>query len=236
MAPLIWRPRHLTRSPREERRLEAARLLQAGRLSQAEIARRLGVSRMAVSQWAKHLRQHPDDLASLKSRPRPGRPPRLTAGQWPHVRQRLTQGTLRAGFETERWTRQRIRALLVVAFGVHDHAHDLARRLKALRWSPQEPTVYAREREEALVQAWLTHDWRRMKKRPAARGLQSCSSTKQGFPSAPRWPRRGLRSARRLPCGESVNAANSLQSSDSGSPARLTRAMLSTPSGRRISW
>ncbi len=169
---MIWRPRHLTRTQREERRLEAARLLQAGRLSQAEIARRMGVSRMAVSKWAKQLRQHPDDFASLKSRPRPGRPSRLTAGQWQRVRQRLTQGALRAGFETERWTLQRIRALIVVDFGVHYHAHYLARRLKALGWSPQEPAVYARERDEAQVQAWLTRDWRRIKKRPAARGLK----------------------------------------------------------------
>lgn len=147
-------------------------MLQAGRLSQAEIARRLGVSRMAVSKWAKQLRQHPDDFASLKSRPRPGRPSRLTAGQWQRVLQRLTQGALRAGFETERWTLQRIRALIVVDFGVHYHAHYLARRLKALGWSPQEPAVYARERDEAQVQAWLTRDWRRIKKRPAARGLK----------------------------------------------------------------
>ncbi len=169
---MIWRPRHLTRTQREERRLEAARLLQAGQLSQAEIARRMGVSRMAVSKWAKQLRQPQDDLASLECRPRPGRPPRLTAGQWQHVLQRLTQGALRAGFETERWTLQRIRAFIVVEFGLHYHAHYLARRLKALRWSPQEPAVYARERDEALVQAWLTRDWRRSKKRPAARGLK----------------------------------------------------------------
>jgi transposase len=62
--------------------------------------------------------------------------------------------------------------LIVVEFGVHYHAHYLARRLKALGWSPQEPAVYARERDEALVRAWLTRDWRRIKKRPAARGLK----------------------------------------------------------------
>ena len=169
---MIWRPRSLTRTQREERRLEAARLLQAGQLSQAEIARRIGVSRMAVSQWAKHLRQHQDDLASLKRRPMPGRPPRLTAAQWQHIRQRLTQGALRAGFETERWTLQRIRALIVVECGVHYHAHYLARRLKALGWSPQGPAVYARERDEALVQAWLTHDWPRIKKKLAVKELK----------------------------------------------------------------
>ena len=33
---MIWRPRHLTRSQFEERRLEGGRLLQAGQLSQKE--------------------------------------------------------------------------------------------------------------------------------------------------------------------------------------------------------
>lgn len=169
---MIWRPRHLTRTQREERRLEAARLLQTGQLSQAEIARRMGVSRMAVSKWAKQLRQHRNDPASLRRRPVPGRPSRLAAAQWQHVLQRLAQGALRAGFETERWTLQRIRALIVVEFGVHSHAHYLACRLKALGWSPQEPAVYARERDDALVQAWLTRDWRRIKKKLAATGLQ----------------------------------------------------------------
>jgi transposase len=34
-------------------------------------------------------------------------------------------------------------------------AHYLARRLKALGWSTQQPAVYARERDNALVRAWL---------------------------------------------------------------------------------
>jgi transposase len=70
----------------------------------------------------------------------------------------------KAGFETDRWTLLRIRAVILVAFGVRYHAHYLARRLKALGWSSQHPAVYARERDDALVQTWLTHDWPRMKK------------------------------------------------------------------------
>jgi transposase len=65
---------------------------------------------------------------------------------------------------------QRIRALMLVEFDVDYHAHYLARRLKALGWSPQQPAVYARERHEALVQAWLTHDWPQIKKRLSAQG------------------------------------------------------------------
>jgi transposase len=165
---MIWRPRHLTRHQREERRLEAGRLLQAGQLSHADIARRLGVSRMAVSKWARHLHEHHGDMTSLQTRPIPGRPARLSMEQWPRVLAVLQQGALQAGFDTDRWTLLRLRAVILVAFGVRDHAHYLARRLKALGWSPQPPALYARERDEALVRAWLTHDWPRLKKRLAA--------------------------------------------------------------------
>jgi transposase len=166
---MIWRPRDLTRSQRQERRLEAGRLLQAGPLSHAEIARRLGVSRMAVSKWARQLRQHHGDIGSLHTHPIPGRPARLSVEQWQRVLAVLKEGALKAGFETDRWTLLRIRAVVLVAFGVRYHAHYLARRLKALGWSPQQPAVYARERDDALVRAWLTHDWPQIKKRLAAR-------------------------------------------------------------------
>jgi transposase len=172
---MIWRPRHLTRSQREERRLEAGRLLQAGHLSHADIARRLGVSRMAVSKWARQLRQHHGDIGSLHTRPIPGRPARLSVEQWQRVLAVLKEGALKAGFETDRWTLLRIRAVILVAFGVRYHAHYLARRLKALGWSPQQPAVYARERDDALVRAWLTHDWPRIKKRLAASKRRLCS-------------------------------------------------------------
>jgi transposase len=167
---MIWQPQHLTRSQREERRLEAGRLLQAGCLSQAEIARQLGVSRMAVSKWAKHLQYHQGDMRSLQNRPIPGRPPRLSRQQWQYVLDLLAQGALKAGFETDRWTLRRIRALILVEFGVDYHPHYLARRLRILGWSPQQPAVYGRERNDELVHAWLTHDWPRIKKRLAVQG------------------------------------------------------------------
>ncbi len=76
---MIWKPRQLTRSQLEERRLEAGRLWQAGHLSQAAIARQMGVSRTAVSRWAQELRLSQGDLSRLKRRRVPGRLPRLTA-------------------------------------------------------------------------------------------------------------------------------------------------------------
>jgi putative transposase len=53
----VWRPAHLTQEHMEERRLAAARLLQQGRFSHADIARQLGVTRASVSRWAATLAQ-----------------------------------------------------------------------------------------------------------------------------------------------------------------------------------
>jgi transposase len=198
---MIWRPRHLTRSQREERRLEAGRLLQASHLSHADLARRLGVSRMAVSKWAQQLRQHHGDMASLQARPIPGRPARLSAVQWQRVLAVLKEGALKAGFDTERWTLLRIRAVILVAFGVRYHAHYVARRLKTPGWSVQQPAVYARERDDALVQAWLTRDWPRIKKRLAAGARKSSSSMKPAFRFAPRPAQPGLQGGRHRSCG-----------------------------------
>src|SRR5205809_104376 len=50
-----WHPTRWTAAQLEERRVAAARLLRAGRLTQAAIARRLGVSRAAVTQWQRRL-------------------------------------------------------------------------------------------------------------------------------------------------------------------------------------
>jgi hypothetical protein len=47
---MIWRPRHLPRSQREERRLEAGRLLQAGQLSHADMARRREAARVFMDE------------------------------------------------------------------------------------------------------------------------------------------------------------------------------------------
>jgi transposase len=165
----MWRPRELTPEQLEERRLEAARLLRAGRLSQAEIARRLGVSRMAVSQWAERLRDDPHGSATLRRRPKPGRPPRLSPPHWQRLLEILEQGALHSGFETERWTLARIRDLIKRHFGVTYHVHYLSSRLRDLGWSAQVPAVRARERDEELIRAWLDRDWPRIKKKLTAR-------------------------------------------------------------------
>lgn len=165
----MWRPHNLTSEQLEERRLTAGRLLRAGRLSQAEIGRRLDVSPAAVCQWAKRLRDCPKGLAGLRRRPKPGRPPRPTPAQWREVLEILARGAKRSGFETQRWAPPRIRAVIRHRFGVVYHVDYLSTRLRDPGWTSQVPAVWAAERDEELIQAWLDRDWPRIKKRLAAR-------------------------------------------------------------------
>ena len=121
---MTWIPTHLTRAQLEERRLAGAKLLQAGQLSQAEIARQLGVSRTAVSKWAARLRT--GGLRRLQRRVSTGRPSKLSRRQKYQLRQRLQQGALRAGFATDRWTLKRIQQLIERDFAIVYHPNYLA--------------------------------------------------------------------------------------------------------------
>jgi transposase len=147
----------------EERRLEGGRLLKAGKLSQAAIAYKLGVSRATVSDWNQQLRA--GGRRPLRRRKPTGRPPRLTRDQLKALRRLLKRGALAAGYETDRWTLQRIQELTKKQFGVTYHPNYLSRLLLKLGWSPQVPLPRARERDEELIQAWLDQDWPRIKKK-----------------------------------------------------------------------
>lgn len=164
---MAFQPTQLTRVQLEERRRLGARLLRQSKLSQAEIARRLGVSRSAVSQWASQLAQ--GGLRQLRGHTSQGRPPKLAKEQKRALLRLLKRGARDAGFPTERWTLQRIQTLIQREFRVTYHHTYVARVLKQLDWSPQVSLPRANERDEALIRAWLAQDWPRIKKSAANR-------------------------------------------------------------------
>lgn len=136
-------------------------------MSQAEVARELDVSRATVSDWAHQLGS--GGLRQLRRRPRSGRPPKLTHAQQRELLQLMKRGALAAGFETDRWTGPRIQQLIEQKFEVSYHRRYLTRLLHQLGWSQQLPLARAVERDEELIQAWLEHDWPRIKKGAAQR-------------------------------------------------------------------
>jgi len=179
--------------------MAAARLLDAGELSQAEIARRVGVSRASVTRWKRRLQRQGQQ--GLRHRPSSGRPSYLTAAQWRRLLRLLERGALAAGFATERWTLPRIAVLIERTFGVHYHCRSLGAALRARGWSPQRPIPRARERDEALVQAWLRRDWPRVKKTLAATDAPLSSWTRRVTRFGPASAPVGHRSAARRSSG-----------------------------------
>lgn len=186
-----WQPKRLTAAQREERRLTASRLLRTGKLSQAEIARHMGVSEASVTRWKQRLDQH--GVRGLRHRRPPGRPSRLTALQWRQLCRLLRHGAQAAGFATERWTLRRIAQVVEREFGVRYQFRALGPALRARGWSPQQPVLRAKERDDALVAAWLKRDWPRVKKELAAQDVRLPSWTRRvtrfGPGSAPPGPR-----------------------------------------------
>ena len=153
----VWRPTHLISEQMEERRLAGAMLLRQGQLSQAQIARHLGVSRASVCRWAATLAQ--EGPRGLEARPIPGRLPRLDEKAWARLGRFLDRGAVAAGFATERWTLQRIAALIEREFGVSYHPRYLERPLKAHGFSVQRPATRAKERDELVIAVWPKRDW-----------------------------------------------------------------------------
>jgi transposase len=150
-----------------ERRAEGVRLLQEGEMTQVEIARYLGVSEAAVSQWKRKLEQSGPD--ALRPRTASGRPPKLDGAARQALIEKLEAGAMAAGFPTEQWTQARVKQVIEREFGVSYHRDYISRLLNDLGWSVQKPDPRAIERDEELIRAWLKQDWPRIKKSAAAR-------------------------------------------------------------------
>jgi transposase len=157
----------------QRRRLRAGRLLLKG-VAQAEVARRVGVSRATVCEWNERLAR--GGLDALRRRPR-GRPAGLDAAMRRELSQALKAGAMANGYATELWTLARVGRLIEQRFGLKYSASQVWRILSAMDWSCQRPSGRARERNEQAIRQWKRKRWPMLKKTPARRGVSSSSST-----------------------------------------------------------
>jgi len=157
----------------QRRRLRGGRLLLRGE-SQAEVARRVGVTRSTVSDWNEALRA--GGLEALRRRPR-GRPPGLDLAQRRALMKALTGGALAQGFPTELWTLPRVGRLIERHFGRRYSESQVWRILVALGFSCQRPSARALERDEAAIRRWKKTRWPALKKTPVNKAGSSSSST-----------------------------------------------------------
>lgn len=145
----------------ERRRRRGARLLESG-VAQAEVARRVGVTRTSVSRWEKLRRE--GGLDALRRPERFGRPRRLSDAQCEELIKRLKAGAVAAGFATELWTLPRIRLLIEQRFAVKLTEPSVWRLLRSLGWSVQRPSGQARQRDDKAIRRWKARRWPELKK------------------------------------------------------------------------
>lgn len=159
----------MTLLPRTAPVAEQVRMLVLLRLaqgwSQEEVAEFLGVHRRTVRRWQQRL--HREGEAGLSDRRRSGRPPKLSDAQIEQVLCWVEESPRDFGFVTERWTAPRLATVIEDKFGVQLNGRYLNDWLRRHGISPQIPERQPRERDPVLIEAWVRHQWPRIKKKPA---------------------------------------------------------------------
>jgi transposase len=153
----------------ERRRFKAFGLLKQG-LSEAEVARQVGVHRQSVNRWAEQIEEQGRER--LRQAGRAGRKSRLSEGDLKRLETGLKRGAEALGYETNLWTLDRVAELIKRDFRVKYHAGHVSWVLKKLGWSCQRPTGKALERDEPAIKRWQKRCWPELKKKPNARGAR----------------------------------------------------------------
>jgi transposase len=157
----------------ERRRVKAAKLLNRG-ITQAEVARQVGVSRESVRRWANRIAL--DGLAGLKRAERTGRPGGLNGRDFRRLLELLEAGPEKSGYSNGLWTLDRVAAVIEKEFGVHYHRGHVWKLLQQkLNWSCQRPIGRARERKETEIRRWKEEVWPALKKKPKPKAEPSSS-------------------------------------------------------------
>jgi transposase len=114
------------------RRMLALALVLEGS-SREEAARHAGMDRQTLRDWVH--RYNAEGLAGLRDRPRPGRKPRLTAGQEAELVTAVDRGPDPERDGVVRWRRVDLQALIEQRFGVRLHERSVGKVLRRLGFS-----------------------------------------------------------------------------------------------------
>ena len=153
---------HLSPDEKRSRRMKAARLFERG-FTQAEVARRCGVSRPTALDW--YRRWSKRGRSGLEPRPL-GRPTKVPAAALKRLEKALLSGPRSQGFSTDLWTLERIAQVMERLSGVRYHPGHVWRLMREMGWSLQRPTTRARERDEKAIERWKKERWPELKKTP----------------------------------------------------------------------
>ncbi|WP_406290670.1 winged helix-turn-helix domain-containing protein [Embleya sp. NBC_00896] len=143
------------RAARERLRLDAAERCERGE-SNAVIASELRVARRSVERWRRAWRAA--GVEGLRSSG-PASVPRLDPSQIAALEGELDRGPRSHGWQDQRWTLMRVKAVIRRRFGVTYSIHGVWELPRRAGWSCQQPVRRAVERDEDAVRGWVRETW-----------------------------------------------------------------------------
>lgn len=160
----------------ERRRFRAVELLERGE-PPAGVARILGVSPRALSRWRRMA-----GAGTLKARPIPGRPCRLTDTNYRDLEELLAKGAVEHGWPNNLWTAARVAQVIRTRFGVTYHPGYVSWLLKRrLNWTCQRPAHHHKDRNDTAIQSWAKEAFPTILKAAQARGAYLAFVDEAGF-------------------------------------------------------
>lgn len=160
--------RKLSSKLKEELRLRVVRRVEAG-VSPEQLAAELDINIRTIYKWLE--KYHYGGEEALKTVPKPGKAPKLTATQLRHlaiiVRDR---NPLQYAFDFALWTRGLIREVIRREFDVRLSEVSVGRILRRLGLSPQKPLYRAYQQDAEAVERWRKEDYPAIKQRAKREG------------------------------------------------------------------
>jgi len=151
----------LSRKDKEKRRLKAIKLLKKG-LTQYRIAKKLGVSFEAVSQWVKAYKKK--GKKGLLSKGKTGPKGKLSKIKKQKIRQAILKGPKAMGYSTDLWTLEKLQVLIKKIAKVEYHQGHVWKIVIGLGFTCQKPQTRAKERKEKVIKEWRKTTFPRLKK------------------------------------------------------------------------
>ena len=145
----------------QKRRIKAVRLWEKGK-TQYKIAKKLGVSFEAVSNWVEAYKAQGWD--GLKSKGNPGPDSKLTQKEKRKIKQAILRGAQKQGYATDLWTLARLRDLIKKISGTKYHPGHVWKVVISLGFTSQKPEIKAKERDEKAIKTWRVKTFPRLKK------------------------------------------------------------------------
>lgn len=170
----------------DHRTLEEIRKMAVERVREGErpsdVIAGFGLHRSVIYRWMKASSGRGKGIKALASRKGTGRPRKLTPAQERQVFRWINgKNPMQYGFDFGLWTRQIVRELLEMKFGVSLSLASVGTLLARLGLTPQKPLQRAYQRDPDAIEQWQREIYPAIAKRAKAEGAEISFWDESGF-------------------------------------------------------